>query len=229
MAASPPSVAPASRQPPCPQIAELSATGLRTRGVDARDPAALRAAVASIEASIRALEKAAPDGIDDDAGALATSYAKLRSRLAAVGYDLVHLNREQRADIAIAGSNFENGDDDGENIGDYAEERCGLVGGYAIDVGAARDFCLAYQRYLDVTEPSDVTKQSRRASRARSNALAPVVDAAPTLIGAFAQRTRDDLELMARGRADRRHREHLVAGLEALRVLSDKICAIDFR
>ena len=63
-------------------------------------------------------------------------------------------------------------DESGVSLGDYAEEECGLVGGFDVPVDEANEFCVAYGRYLDRGDVAEAGEEP-------PPALDDVVDAAP--------------------------------------------------
>ena len=67
-------------------------------------------------------------------------------------------------------------DEDGVSLGEYAEEECGLVGGFDVPVDEANEFCLAYGRFRDQGEVVEAGEEPPRA-------LEDVVEAAPEFLG----------------------------------------------
>jgi hypothetical protein len=83
-----------------------------------------------LERALNALADAAPEDILDDVNEIA---AGATDRTAAAF--LVRAAIEP--------------DETGVGLGEYAEEECGLVGGFAVPVEEANEFCVAYGRYRD--------------------------------------------------------------------------------
>ena len=212
----------------CPAIRQLFATALRARvQVASNDPAAVRRALASLVAATRALDAVAPPRIRDNTHPLAQGYTELAAKVAALGGDLRNLTRDQRFDLAAAADFDTSGRDDGENVGDYAELRCGFVGGYDVTVAEVRAFCPAYQRYHDVTTEARSERLSPRTARILTPALERVGPAAPAMIRPALLAALDRLGQTAAGDAAKPHLERASATLSAVDGFAEKVCALD--
>jgi hypothetical protein len=169
---------PPEPEPPeaAPACAEIAALNVAAAGIGR--PAAL-------ERALNALADVAPEEIVDDVDAIAGGAT-----------DPTAARVEIRAVMEP--------DEFGVSLGDYAEEECGLVGGFDVPVDEANEFCVAYGRYLaggEVAEPGEEPPPS----------LEDVLAAAPDFL---AEAGRDSLRELrsAAGRA--------VPDAEALEVLS---------
>ena len=109
-------------------------------------------------------------------------------------------------------------DEDGVSLGEYAEEECGLVGGFDVPVDEANEFCLAYGRYLDQGDLAEAGEEPPRA-------LEAVVEAAPEFL---AEAGRDALRELRRaaGRAvPDAEAVQVLAGVEAIYTVASSMCA----
>ncbi len=207
----------------CAAISAWTTASVRLSEVDEQDPAALRAGALEYERVVRRLHAAAPDGIRDDTEPLVQAVARWRGKLAELRYDVRHLDRSERIDVASAGQSFNHGGDDGESIGDFGEKRCGLLGG-AFPVGEAEAvrFCLAYQRY------SDVVSETRPSDRVRARAFAALVPVAPRFLAPTVRRVTAREEAVAAGRASREKDPALYLGWRVIDLFVGKVCAIRY-
>jgi hypothetical protein len=137
-----------ARAPGCDAIAALSREFLQAGQVLPSDRRGVSAAVAALDRGIAALEETAPDEIGDDVRERAAEFRDRAAALVEAGFDLAAVEWERRLDLYLGGFDMRP-DAFGVSIGDYAEDECGLVGGFDVPVEEANAFCVAYRRSVD--------------------------------------------------------------------------------
>jgi hypothetical protein len=105
------------------------------------------------------------------------------------------------------------------SLGEYAEEECGLVGGYDIPVDQANQFCVAYGRYLDRGDLAEAGDEPPRA-------LADVVEAAPSFLAEAGRDAVRELESAAGRAVPDSEAARLLAGIEAMNTVASAMCAL---
>ena len=159
-------------EPVCRAIANWTTNTTQLALVDERDPVALRQVIDRFAADAVRLDALAPDGIDDDTERNVRWITEYRRKLAAFGFDIRRATRAQRVGLQIDGSDG-GGSGDGESLGDFAEKRCGLLGGmFGVTAAEAKRFCVAYQRFSDAHRDPD----AKGYEPARRRALATIPD-----------------------------------------------------
>lgn len=103
------------------------------------------------------------------------------------------------------------------DLGAYAERECGLVGGFAVPVDEANEFCVAYARYVD---RGDLAEPGREPPRA----LDDVVAAAPGFVAGAARESVRELESEAGRAVPDAEAPRLLAGIEALDAAAAAMC-----
>ena len=105
-------------------------------------------------------------------------------------------------------------DADGVSLGEYAEEECGLVGGFDMPVDEANEFCLAYARYQD---QGDLAKAADEVPRALEDVVevAPEFPGRPATPGHLGGRAVPEAEAVV-----------LIAPLEAIDTVATAMCAV---
>jgi NHL repeat len=154
----------------------------------------------ALERSLNALADAAPEEIRDDvdeivAGATDQTAAQIEIR-SAMGPDEL-----------------------GVSLGEYAEQECGLVGGFDVPVGEANAFCLAYARYLDEGDVAEAGEEPPRA-------LDAVVEAAPPFLAESGRSALRDLERAAGRAVPDSEASTVLAGIEAINTAALSMCAL---
>jgi hypothetical protein len=148
----------------------------------------------ALESALNALAGAAPEELLDEVDALAAGATGRRAAELAVRR-------------AVAGG----------KLGAYAEEECGLVGGYAVTVEEANAFCLAYARYRDQGELAE-------AGEAPPRALRGVVAAAPAFLAGGGRDALRQLESAAGRAVPEAEAARMLAGIEAVEEAASAMC-----
>ena len=177
------------RPEPGPACAEIADLTVAAAGIGEAD---------ALERSLNALVDAAPEEILDDVNQIAAG----ATDTTAAGFEIRAAMKPDEADVSL---------------GDYAEQECGLVGGFDVPVDEANEFCVAYGRYLD---RGDVAE----AGEAPPRALTDVLAAAPDFV---AEAGRDALRELRRaaGRAvPEAEAVRLLAGVEAIHAVASSMC-----
>ena len=150
----------------------------------------------ALEGALNALADGTPDEIRDDVDLIVDDATDRRSAVFAINSAMAP-------------------DDDGVSLGEYAENECGLVGGFDVPVDEANEFCLAYGRYVnrnDLVEAGEETPP----------AFEDVVDAAPDFLADAGRATLRELNRAA-GRAVP-DSESALAGAEAIQTVAAAMC-----
>lgn len=152
----------------------------------------------ALERAINALADEAPGEIRDDVDLIVGDATDRQSALFAINSAMAP-------------------DEDGVSLGEYAEDECGLVGGFDIPVDEANEFCLAYGRYVnrnDLVEAGDEVPP----------AYEDVIEAAPDLLADAGRETLSELDRAA-GRAVP-DSESVLAGVEAIQAVASAMCLV---
>jgi hypothetical protein len=104
------------------------------------------------------------------------------------------------------------------SLGEYAEEECGLAGGFDVPVDEANEFCVAYGRYVD---QGDLVV----AGEEPPSALADVVEAAPAFLARTGRAALRDLDAAAGRAVPDAEVAGLMAGIEAIVTTASAMCA----
>jgi hypothetical protein len=150
----------------------------------------------ALERALNALAETAPDELVDDVDAIA---AAATDRAAA-----------ERATRRAMGT--------GE-LGAYAEQECGLVGGFDVPVAEANEFCVAYARYFDQGDLAEAGEEPPRA-------LPDVIAAAPEFLADAGRDVLSDLESAAGRAVPEATAELLLADVEALDAVAAAMCVV---
>ncbi len=110
-------------------------------------------------------------------------------------------------------------DEDGVSLGEYAEEECGLVGGFDVPVDEANEFCLAYGRFRDQGEVVEAGAEPPRA-------LEDVVEAAPQFLREAGRDALRDLDTSAGRAVPEAEAVQLIAPVEAIETVASTMCAV---
>jgi hypothetical protein len=102
-------------------------------------------------------------------------------------------------------------------LGAYAEQECGLVGGFDVPVGEANEFCVAYARYRD---QGDLVEAGEDPPRAFGDVLA----AAPGFIAETGREAVRELESAAGRAVPGAEAARLLAGIEAVYDVASAMC-----
>lgn len=174
-----------------PACGEIAA--LMEATVDLRDDEAL-------ERSLNDLANVAPETIRDDVDEFAGGIASREDAIALIG-------------LAMAPG------EEGVSLGDYAEEQCGLIGGFDVPLEEAVDYCIAYQRYLDQGELAEAGEDV-------PDALPDVVAAAPDFVAPAGRDALSELNRAAGRAVPDAEAADVVAGAEALNTVASSMCAL---
>ena len=180
----------AERPEPAAACGEIAALMEAAAGVGEPD---------ALERALNALADAAPEDIADDvaeiaAGATGRTMAEIEIRSAM---------EPDRFDVSL---------------GEYAEEECGLAGGFDVPVDEANEFCVAYGRYVD---QGDLVV----AGEEPPSALADVVEAAPAFLARTGRAALRDLDAAAGRAVPDAEVAGLMAGIEAIVTTASAMCA----
>jgi hypothetical protein len=183
-------------QPPEPERPEPAAA---CGEIAALMEAAAGAEPEALERALNALADTAPEEIADDvadiaAGATSRTQAEveIRSAMEPDAFDV--------------------------SLGEYAEEECGLVGGFDVPVDEANEFCVAFGRYIDRGDLVEAGEEPPRA-------LEDVVEAAPSFLAEAGRDALRDLESAAGRAVPDAEVPRLTAGVEAIVTTASAMCA----
>ena len=109
-------------------------------------------------------------------------------------------------------------DEDGVSLGEYAEEECGLVGGFDVPVDEANEFCVAYGRYRDQGDLVEAGDEPPRA-------LEAVVDAAPDFLADAGRETLRELDARPDASCRTREAAQVLAGARRSSTVASAMCA----
>jgi hypothetical protein len=172
--------------------------------------------VEALDRRVGALEAAAPDAIRDEVRKMAATFRERAGALAEASFVLADVGWSRRVDLYLGVLEIEPGP-----IGDYAEDRCGLIAGYDVGVDEINEFCVDYQRFVD--RESLLPAPGEEPPRA----YAAVVRAAPPVLAVSARAAWDGLVRMA-GRSPPASEVELVGTrMEAVDTFASSACAID--
>lgn len=178
------------REPP-PPCYEIAALNEAAAGAVGGD---------ALEQSLNALVDGAPEEIRDDVDEIV---AGATDRTAAQ----VEIRSAMKPDEA------------GVSLGEYAEEECGLVGGFDIPIEEANEFCLTYMRYRDQGELATAGEEPPAA-------LEDVVEAAPDFLAEAGRRGLRELETSAGRAVPDAEAAQVLAGVEAIETVAASMCAV---
>jgi NHL repeat len=154
----------------------------------------------ALERSLNDLADAAPEEIRDDVDEFAAGIASREDAIALIGF-------------AMAPS------EDDVSMGDYAEQECGLIGGFDVPLDEALDYCVAYQRYRDQGELAEAGDDV-------PEALPDVVEAAPDFVAGAGRDAVRELNRAAGRAVPDSEAEDVIAGAEALNTVASSMCAL---
>ena len=153
---------------------------------------------AALERALNALADAAPEEIRDDVDDI----------VAGAG-DRTAAQTEIRSAMEP--------DELGVSLGEYAEQECGLVGGFDVPIDEANAFCLAYARYLDQGEEAEAGEEP-------PPALDAVVEAAPPFLGEAGREALRELRRAAGRAVPDAEAVQVLAGIEAIHAAASSMC-----
>jgi hypothetical protein len=203
-----------SRAAVCGAIAEVAETSFRLANDQLRSPRAFHAATGATLRAIRALDRIAPPEIRDDTRSLAKDFA--------AHVDAPPAAIRSRAESVLkyyTGSSY-------SAVGEYAELRCGLVGGFDIGVERARSFCLAYQRFEDAPHRTWLDVEKPEVARAMAASFDDVGRVAPALLDEAVREGRLGLRRIAAGSATDAQHTRARHALYTVYELARSICSI---
>lgn len=152
----------------------------------------------ALERSINALADRAPEEVRDEVDAIVKGATDRDAALIEIRSAM------QRAD-------------DDKSLGEYAEDECGLSGGFDVPVDEANEFCVAFGRYLDQGEIV-------QAGENPPTAFADLVEAAPPFLADAGREALRELD-RARGRVvPGTEATRLLAGVEAINAVATAMC-----
>ena len=147
---------------------------------------------------------------------MAARFRQRAGALAEASYVLARVGWNRRVDLYLGAFEIEPG-----AFGDYAEDRCGLVGGHDVRVDDVNEFCVAYQRYVDgeglLPDPGSEPPRAYLA----------VAGAAPPPLAETARAAWDGLVSMAGRSPPARELASVATRLEAVDTFASATCAID--
>jgi len=176
---------------PAPACAEIAA--LMEATVNVRDAQAL-------ERGLNALAAAAPEEIRDDVDEITAGATAQQEAFTGIRFAM------KPGEFAVS-------------LGDYAEQKCGLVGGFDVAVEDANAFCVAYERYLDRRDLAEGGEEP-------PEALVDAVGAAPPFLAATGRDALLRLESAAGRALPASEAAQLVDGLRALDTAAFSMCAL---
>ena len=154
----------------------------------------------ALEQALNALADAAPEEIADDVAEIAAGATS-----------------QTKAEVEIRSAMEPDPFD--VSLGEYAEEECGLVGGFDVPVDEANEFCVAYGRYIDRGDLVEAGEEPPRA-------LADVVEAAPEFLTEAGRDALRDLESAAGRAVPDSEVARLTAGIRAIVTTASAMCAV---
>ena len=149
----------------------------------------------ALERTLNALADVAPEAIIDDVDAIAGGAT-----------DTTAARTEIRSAMA-------------DGLGEYAEEECGLVGGFDVPVDEANEFCVAYGRYRDEGDFPEAGEEPPRS-------LESLLAATPDFLAAAGRDSLRELRSAAGRVVPAAEAVQVLAGIEAISTVASAMCVV---
>ena len=150
----------------------------------------------ALERALNALADVAPEAIIDDVNAIAGGAT-----------DTTAARAEIRSAMARDG------------LGGYAEEECGLVGGFDVSVEEANEFCVAYGRYVDQGDFPEAGEEPPRS-------LEALLADTPDFLAAAGRDSLRELRSAAGRAVPDAEAVQVLAGVEAISTVASAMCVV---